>query len=395
MSLKFEGLFNILSLITLRIRNNAVVETKEDNERHTILITSLELALAGSNNEELEDFLGFLYYKNAEGNKVFDADYLVVKEEKNLIEDDFLNNKYKLELDKSVSILLQDWFYNLKEMFYEKDKHNLFFDFLNKSITEKRIPLYKDKGKYQINDDLFTKEDSKAQDVFYGMFNRNGNTLRGIQDNSADYHKTITLKPIIEEHKFVNAIDKIKEFEDGSKAKATQGSKKGGKNRFKDKAIDDLDQSNKQDRIFQANYLKEKLFKVMYQSYLFKSSTLTRRARAEHIYNIILLLKEIKDNAKKESEPFIKAITCFMDNKTRNTNGFPAYLAKTVSEEIKDKKLIYSRITDIIASYFKVKAELIQDSMDYIAEHEDGQYNQFKTFYEDWSREFDNEAKNS
>lgn len=84
-----------------------------------------------------------------------------------------------------------------------------------------------------------------------------------------------------------------------------------------------------------------------------------------------------------------------MDCKTKNTNGFPVYLTKVVPETIKDKKLIYSRVTDIIASYFKVRAELIQDSMDYIAEHEDGQYNHFKTFYDDWSAEFDDEAKNS
>jgi hypothetical protein len=125
----------------------------------------------------------------------------------------------------------------------------------------------------------------------------------------------------------------------------------------------------------------------MYQIYCLKSHRLSRRAKAEHIFNTLVLLKEIKDNF---NEDYIKK---FIQKKINQTNGFPSILIKEITEEIKDGKLIYRRVSNLIAKYFKVNVALVQDSIHYIAEDEEKQYNQFKTFYENWSREFEIEAK--
>jgi hypothetical protein len=388
--LSFEKVFNILALFVIKIQNKAIIEAKDNKEYINIKLNSLELAYSDINYEYFEDFLRFfLFYKNENAERLFNISCDVAKDKNKEIESDFLNHKYKLSLEKPVAILLQECFYNLKSIFYDTKEQELFFNLLNNSIKNKTMPLVHFNDKYQINDNLFSQNQEHELNLFYLLFiNRNQNTIRLIKDNNKNYGDLIS----------ENDIFKIKEFEKGSKEMIKSKNKVGGKNRFEKKIknndgkkienpLENLNLTKKDDIIFQANYFKEHLFKQMYQIYCLKSSKLSRRAKAEHIFNIMILLKEIKKFDEKNIKKFIQY-------KTNNTNGFPPYLIEIIKEEIKDKKLIYTRTTKLVAEYFKVNLDLLREAVIfYISEDEEKQYNQFKTFYENWSREFEIEAK--
>jgi hypothetical protein len=389
--LSFEKVFNVLALFVVKIQNNAKIETEDNKEYINIKINSLELAYSNINYEYFEDFLRFfLFYKNENAERLFNISCDVAKDKNNEEISDFLNHRYKLSLEKPVAILLQEWFYNLKSIFYDTQAQELFFNLLNNSIKNKTMPLIYFNGKYQIDDSLFKDNQEQELNLFYLLFiNRNQNTIRLIQDNEKNYNKLVS----------ENDIFKIKEFEAGSKEMIKSKNKVGGKNRLDKKKRDsegkriedslgNLDLTKKDDVIFQANYLKEHLFKQMYQIYCLKSYKLSRRAKAEHIFNTLVLLNEIKGNFNEEYT------RKFIQKKINQTNGFPSTLIKEITEEIKDKKLIYSRISKLIAKYFKVNLDLLREAVIfYISEDEEKQYNQFKTFYENWSREFEIEAK--
>lgn len=309
MQLNFNTLFNILASLVVKIQNNAVVKKHEDKEMHEILVTSIELAISGSDDEDFDNFLRFLLlYKDKDSNKVFDADCFIRKKKDGLVQegfadmqDDFVNTKYRLVLEKSVSVLLQDMFYNMKSMFYDTKEQEILFEFLNELVNNQTFPIIREGARYQIDDSLFTEDRQKELDLFYLIFiNRNKNTLRTIKDNTERYNVPAREKEIAD----------IKEFETCSKEQMLSKSKLGGKNRFNQKITDNkgkriespleyLDLDKKEDVVFQAGYLKKYLFRQMYLNYLLRPHKISRRARAEHIYNIILLLKEIKDNTKK------------------------------------------------------------------------------------------------
>ena len=218
MNLSFEILLNCLSLIVLRLQNNAIVEKQEDKEFYNIFFTAHDIAIAGCDVDEFNEFIKFIYCKDKENNKLFNINCLIAKEEEDIEQDNFLNHKYKMTLEKEVSILLQNLFYNLKDIFYEEKDRKLFVNFLNKSIIDNTFPVIKNKDKYIINEDLFDKNEQTELLIFDNLFKRNKNTQREIKDNSQDYQKIITQR----------SIDKMKEFGAGSKEKFTKSRKEGG-----------------------------------------------------------------------------------------------------------------------------------------------------------------------
>jgi len=257
--LGFNQIFNILALLVAKIQNHTKIECLKEKELYHVLIHSIEISLTGNNDEEFGDFLRFLYYKDNEDIRLFDIDCLIAKERQDEAKSDFQNNKYKISLSQELSTFLQNWFYNLKEVFYEEKDKELFFNFLNKSVTEKRLPIIMNKGKYEINEKLFNEGEQVELVLFDNLFKRNKNTQRSIVDNVKEHQKLIIQKD----------LQKIKEFEAGRCLKVKEGNIKGGKNRFKNKKIEDIELGNKQDKLFLANYLKNNLFKDMYFKEIF------------------------------------------------------------------------------------------------------------------------------
>ncbi|MBL0725520.1 MAG: hypothetical protein JJW01_00980 [Alphaproteobacteria bacterium] len=167
--------------------------------------------------------------------------------------------------------------------------------------------------------------------------------------------------------------------------------------KYKNKKIEDVDTGNKGDREFLANYLKERLFRNMYEMEVFKigskdsskNKKISVRSRAESIYNIILLLHLIKYRSQQDKWILIKYVKEFLE---RHKISKP--LKQVVLEELhKDEKMVFNRVLNLFSSYYKIHKNLLKKAMLYIESHQDD--DKFEEFYRKWCRTFDEELKNT
>lgn len=375
MNLTYEMLFNGLSLIICKLYHNAKIEIKEDKANYNILIYSTEIAYSRCSNEEFEEIVNFLHYKNKEKVRLFDVVCFVSREKKDKDDfNEFQNNKYKLSFSKELVIFIQDLFYNLKEIYYDTEDKELIFSFLNKAFDDKKLPILKGKFGYRIDEEVFCEKEEKEAILFDRLLSKNLETKKEIKDNVEKYYDLIP-NNYEDEH---NLLLKIKNFKKDSNEYRKQSSIKGGKNRFKNKEIEDFDKSKKQDREFLAVFLKEKLFRYMYWSECFKGIKSPRK-KAETIYYTLVLLQEIRHqtNRTENSEKLLSEMQSFI-RMYKLSKKLSKSLINEVYEEIKkDKRLLYRRILTMISKYYKVNLMYIDDSMDYVKNDED----QFRQFY--------------
>ncbi|MBL0725361.1 MAG: hypothetical protein JJW01_00160 [Alphaproteobacteria bacterium] len=241
--------------------------------------------------------------------------------------------------------------------------------FFEKTKERKNLPIYlNEDNEYQLKKSFFLEGEELLKELCCDIFRNEKHSDKMLKDNSDRHKYYVSLK----------SIKKVKEFKKGSREYIRQSNTKGGKNRFKNKDIEDIDDTKKGDREFLANFLKERLFRYMYWSECFKGIKSPCK-KAEAIYYTLVLVQEIKRIAgnTSTSEKLLSDMQSFIKIHRISKKLLKSLIDK-IYEEIKaDKKLIFRRISTMIATIYKVNLMYIEDSMDYVKNDED----QFCQFY--------------
>ncbi|MBL0725519.1 MAG: hypothetical protein JJW01_00975 [Alphaproteobacteria bacterium] len=232
MSLTFEELFNVLSLVIAKLHNHTKLTQKGDKTYCNILIRAYDIMLANNYKQDLEELLNFLsnQYNRYEKHALdIEYNYRQIEIEEEYDEEDIPEQierledyEYSVTLSKEASILLQNILGNLKGIFYDKDKKLMIPLFFEKTKERKSLPIYlNEDNEYQLRRSFFIEGEELLKEVCCDIFRNEKHSDKILKDNSNRHKYYVSSK----------GINKVRELDNGSREWNKQQNIKNGKDK--------------------------------------------------------------------------------------------------------------------------------------------------------------------